>query len=61
MAIAKKYRVLALSWIGNRLVQPGDVVEYAGKPGSNLEELKEPKAPKASDPSSPDGSDDSPL
>lgn len=31
-----KYRVEALSWIGGRTVQPGEVIEYAGVPGSKL-------------------------
>lgn len=61
MAAAKKYRVLATSWINNRIVNEGDIVEYVGKAGSNLEEIKEPKGPKTSDSSSPDESDDSPL
>lgn len=31
-----KYRVTAISWIGGRTVQPGEVIEYAGVPGSKL-------------------------
>ncbi len=44
-----KYRVLALSYINNALVQPGEVVEYDGKPGANLELMKgeKPWAPSA--------------
>lgn len=32
-----KYRVLTKSFINNTIVEAGDVVEYDGKPGSNLE------------------------
>lgn len=39
-----KYKVLELSYIGNRLVQPGEVVELTfengGQPGDNLEPLE---------------------
>lgn len=32
-----KYKVLAKSFINNSIVEEGDIVEYDGKPGSNLE------------------------
>jgi hypothetical protein len=32
-----KYRVLTKSFINNAIVEAGDVVDYDGKPGSNLE------------------------
>jgi hypothetical protein len=32
-----QYRVTALSWIGGRTVQPGEIIEYAGTPGSKFE------------------------
>lgn len=31
-----KYEVLALSFIDNRLVQPGEIVDHDGEPGPNL-------------------------
>jgi hypothetical protein len=34
---AKQYRVLKRSFINDRLVEPGEIVVYDGKPGSNLE------------------------
>ena len=39
-----KYRVLAKSFINNAIAEVGDVVEYNGKPGSNLELIPEKKA-----------------
>lgn len=36
-----KYRVLEKSFINSALAQEGDIVEYNGKPGSNLELIKE--------------------
>lgn len=39
-----RYRVLAKSFINNAIAEEGDVVEYDGKPGSNLELIPEPKA-----------------
>lgn len=36
-----KYRILRQSFIGNRLLNEGDEVEYEGKPGSALEPLNE--------------------
>lgn len=43
-----KYYVLAKSFINNTIAEVGDVVEYNGKPGSNLELIveKKPDAPK---------------
>lgn len=43
-----KYYVLAKSFINNTIAEVGDVVEYDGKPGSNLELIpeKKPDAPK---------------
>lgn len=32
-----KYRVTAVSFIGGRTVHPGEVIEYAGIPGSKLD------------------------
>lgn len=34
-----RYRVLELSFIDARLVQPGEEIDYAGDPGPNLEPL----------------------
>jgi len=39
-----KYRVLEKSFINNAIVEAGVIVEYAGKPGSNLELVKGSKA-----------------
>lgn len=40
-----KYRVIEKSFINGGLAQEGDIVEYNGKPGSNLELIKDvPKA-----------------
>lgn len=36
-----QYRVLAKSFINSMLVQEGDVIEFDGKPGSNLELVKD--------------------
>lgn len=43
-----KYYVLAKSFINNTIVEVGEIVEYDGKPGSNLELVPEskPAAPK---------------
>lgn len=43
-----KYRVLETSFIGNRLVQPGDVVDYDGEVSGNLQKLT-PKQAQAAD------------
>lgn len=58
-----QYKVLERSWINNRLVEPGEVIEYAGRAGSNLEPLdkKSKKTEATSASSSPDDSDSSPL
>jgi hypothetical protein len=44
-----KYRVLAPSFINNSLAKEGDVVDYDGKPGSNLEALDAPAQAAASE------------
>lgn len=36
-----KYRVLEKSFINNTIAEEGDVVEYDGKPGKNLELIEE--------------------
>lgn len=42
-----KYRVLEKSFIGNTIVEAGEVVEYDGRPGSNLELIEDaPAKPK---------------
>lgn len=38
-----KYKVLAKSFINNSIVEEGDIVEYDGKPGSNLELIEDDK------------------
>lgn len=42
-----RYRVLVRSYINNAIREEGDVVEYDGRPGSNLELIKAPKEAKA--------------
>lgn len=43
-----QYRVLVKSFINEAIREEGDIVEYAGKPGSNLELVEEEEAqPKA--------------
>jgi len=39
-----RYLVLAKSFINNTIVEEGEVVEYDGKPGSNLELVKATKS-----------------
>ncbi|MEN9709576.1 hypothetical protein [Caudoviricetes sp.] len=34
-----KYRVKERSFINNSIVEEGEIVEYSGRPGSNLEPL----------------------
>jgi len=34
-----KYEVLSLSFIDNRLVQPGDTIDFDGEPGTNLKPI----------------------
>lgn len=56
-----KYRVLVRSYINNAIREEGDVVEYDGRPGSNLELIevpKEAKAHKAKAPQPADGAAD---
>lgn len=52
-----RYKVLATSYINNKLVHPGDVVEYKGKAGSNLELVKEKKEAPADPPQGGDAGD----
>lgn len=59
-----KYRVLAKSYINNTIAEVGTIVEYDGKPSSNLElvDASEPKAEakgkgKSKAPVAPDASD----
>ena len=49
-----KYYALAKSFINNTIVEVGDVIDYDGKPGSNLELVPEvkPAVPEAK-PSAP--------
>lgn len=42
-----RYRVLQKSFINNSIVEEGEIVEYHGKPGSNLERVDEPTKKKA--------------
>lgn len=42
----KKYRVLHKSFIGNTIREEGEIVEYDGEPGPNLEPVRELKAAK---------------
>ena len=50
-----QYKVLQKSFINNNIVEEGEIVEYEGKPGANLELLKSKRSPKtdASDEASP--------
>lgn len=41
--MAQQYRVLQKSFIGNRIVEEGEVIEYDGEPSSNLELVKKGK------------------
>lgn len=41
-----RYRVLQKSFIGNRIVEDGEVVEYDGEPSGNLELIEQPKQAK---------------
>jgi len=38
-----QYKVLAKSFINNSIVEEGEIVEYDGKPGSNLELIDDDK------------------
>ena len=44
--MSKKYRVLTKSFINNAIREEGDIVEFDGKPGSNLELIVEAAADK---------------
>jgi len=39
-----KYRVLQTSFIGNKLVQPGEIVDHDGEAGENLQKLTSKQA-----------------
>lgn len=49
-----QYKVLQKSFINNNIVEEGDIVEYDGKPGTNLEPMKSKRSAK------PDASDEAP-
>jgi hypothetical protein len=49
-----QFRVLAKSFINNRIVEEGEVVEFDGEPGSNLEAIKPAKGKKAEAPAADD-------
>lgn len=55
----KKVKVLARSWINNRIVEAGEVIEYDGEIGSNLELVKSPKPAPAAAPA--DSGADEPI
>lgn len=38
------YRVLERSWINGRIVEPGELVDYTGEAGPNLERVAPPAA-----------------
>lgn len=38
-----QYRVLQKSFVNNSLVEEGEIVEFDGEPGTNLEPLKKSK------------------
>ncbi len=44
-----KYRVLAKSFINNTIVVEGDVVDFDGNPGSNLEPYEPGQKPRRHD------------
>lgn len=44
-----QYKVLATSWIGDKLRQPGEIIEFSGEAGSSLELVKAKKKDKAAD------------
>ena len=37
-----QYKVLQKSFINNNIVEEGEIVEYDGKPGTNLEPMQNP-------------------
>ena len=41
-----QYKVLEKSFINNSIAEEGDIVEYDGTPGTNLEPLKTKRSPK---------------
>lgn len=45
-----QYKVLEKSFIGNRLVEAGEVIEFDGEAGPNLEPVKPAKGKKVEDP-----------
>lgn len=49
-----QYRVLQRSFIGNRLVDEGDVVDYEGEPSDNLECIDDAPSKKGKKPTPPD-------
>lgn len=57
--MAKKlYRVLERSFIGNRIVEAGQLIEYSGFPGKNLAPVGDPEQdvlPPVEPPSAPVG------
>lgn len=46
----KTYRVLQRSFIDNRLVEEGEIIEYDGEAGSNLELIKPDKPGRSTKP-----------
>ena len=48
-----KYRVLSKSFINNSIAEEGDIVEFDGKAGTNLELITEGK--KGAKPAKPEG------
>lgn len=53
-----QFRVIETSFINNKLVQPGDIVEYEGRAGKNLEPIKSGKGKKAEAETKPEGEDE---
>lgn len=45
-----QYKVLEKSFIGNRLVDAGEVIEFDGEAGPNLEAIKQAKGKKVEAP-----------
>jgi hypothetical protein len=41
-----QYKVLQKSFINNNIVEEGEIVEYDGKPGTNLEPMKSKRSAK---------------
>ena len=42
-----QYKVLEKSFINNSIAEEGDIVEYDGTPGTNLEPLKTKRSPQS--------------